>query len=245
VLASKYGGSCDSYCSSFGFQCVAGYTPTPHSRGCDSEDTYLPCSESADTEDAICHCSDSMDTFLWKGAAHLCGSGLALVRGGAATCEDFCGAQGLSCSSATQAHEVECSGGSPIGCRSSLVGSSAVCQCSGVYDRSGAFAWPDKKEHCGATAVLVSGDVLQKRGGTCSGYCNSLRSRVPGFDLYFTCYGAWLASNVGCNAYPEVAQIASSFNGTLPIAAEAVGYEACMQDTAGQDAVCSCSFADL
>jgi len=245
VLASKYGGSCDSYCSSFGFQCVAGYTPSPGSGGCDSEGTYLPCSQSTDAEDAICQCSDAMDTFMWKGAARVCGSGLALVGGGASSCEEFCDAQGLSCTSATQMRGAECSGGSPASCQSPLVGKSTVCQCSGAFDRSGAFAWPDKKELCGATAVLVSGDVLRKSDGTCNGYCNSLRSRVPGFDLHFTCYGAWPAGNRGCDAYTDMAKMMASFNSTSPIVSEAADSGDCQQDTAGQDTVCSCSFADL
>jgi len=228
-FSSKYRGSCTRYCSSFGFRCSSGLIPATGTLGCNSSGgTYLSCTERRlDVEHAVCRCSDPMDTFLWSGAARLCGSGRVLVRN-LSTCEEFCSAQGLSCAEAAKASEENCTGGPSVSCESPLAGASAVCLCSGVYDRTGAPLWPDTLEVCGIGVALVSGKVLRRTNGTCDGFCRSLRGRVPGFDRWFVCYGVWPARGRGCSAYT------SSSSDHTP----------CNEDTRGQDAVCACSFPD-
>jgi len=237
-MVSAYSGTCDSYCSTFGFECAGGRKVGAES-GCAASgeaSEYLSCADRVTDEEAICSCRDPHDTFLWRGASETCGAGRALVQqSAAATCSEFCSAQGLACTNGEAVAAEGCAAkGVTQGCDARLAASGFVCECAGEYDRSGAFAWPDKLELCAASAVLVSGTVLKEQGGTCDGYCEHLRSRVPDFPLYFSCYAAWPAQGLGCGAYKRDRNLRGLSS-----------FENCLQDFRGADAVCACSFADL
>lgn len=247
-FASKYGGSCDEYCASFGFQCAGG-REVGSEPGCESSSStrYLSCSDRSSSTEAICSCSDPLDTFLWRDALRTCGPGRALVApSGARTCADFCSTQGLVCGGCAEADGEACTPGASASCSAPIASAGgSICECAGTYDRSGAFKWPDKLEYCATSTVLVSGKVLKAQGGNCDGYCRTLRRRVPGYDLYFSCFGAWPSLGQGCRAYTSgSSEVRSQLRGAVSLAASS-RTGSCQQDFDGADAVCSCSFADL
>jgi len=152
-----------------------------------------------------------------------------------ASCSEFCAMQGLSCTAAEEASTPGSCSPMPsvaLTCDALLPNAGGICTCSGNFDRTGSYLWPEKVKTCATGSVLVSANTLKAKGGNCEDYCRSLRQHVPGFEhLLFSCTAGWRAPNGDCAAPPP--NIANEDR------------DGCFEDFSTTTAVCSCSYLDL